>query len=222
MNDCRLVGDDEAVVRGTLYVGLHEFEEMAFLLHLLRPGDTFADIGAGVGAYTVLASQAVGAITHAVEPNPQRCARLHDNIALNRMERRIHVHPAESGGARLEIDEILGENVPVALRLDLPQELESTLEGAACSLASEWMQAMLVRLPVRSAARLHVYITTFGFTRTVYDPLTRTLREAGPPVAPFRRRRGGESAPALYVRDRTWALRRLKSAPPFHTLGQSI
>ena len=45
---------------GNLYVGLHEFEEMAFLLHFLRRGDLFADVDANVGSYTILAAVAVG------------------------------------------------------------------------------------------------------------------------------------------------------------------
>jgi hypothetical protein len=49
---------------GNLYVGLHEFEEMAFLLHFLRPGDLFADVGANVGSYTILAAVAVERGTH--------------------------------------------------------------------------------------------------------------------------------------------------------------
>jgi hypothetical protein len=40
---------------GNIYCGLHEFAEMGFLLHLLRPGDVFVDVGANVGSYTVLA-----------------------------------------------------------------------------------------------------------------------------------------------------------------------
>src|SRR4051794_13217694 len=41
---------------GNIYTGLHEFPDMMFLLHFLRPGDLFLDIGANVGTYTVLAS----------------------------------------------------------------------------------------------------------------------------------------------------------------------
>ena len=41
---------------GNIYCGLHEFEDMAFVLHFLRPGDFFADVGANIGSYTVLAS----------------------------------------------------------------------------------------------------------------------------------------------------------------------
>jgi hypothetical protein len=46
---------------GNLYVGLHEFAEMAFLLHFLRRGELFADVGANVGSYSVVAGAAVGA-----------------------------------------------------------------------------------------------------------------------------------------------------------------
>ena len=42
-------------VTGNVYCGLHDFAEMSFMLHLLRAGDLFADIGANVGSYTVLA-----------------------------------------------------------------------------------------------------------------------------------------------------------------------
>ena len=38
---------------GNIYTGLHDFPEMAFLLHFLRPGDLFYDVGANVGSYTV-------------------------------------------------------------------------------------------------------------------------------------------------------------------------
>ncbi len=41
---------------GNIYAGLHEFADMSFLLHFLRPNDLFVDVGANVGSYTVLAS----------------------------------------------------------------------------------------------------------------------------------------------------------------------
>src|SRR5947207_3361417 len=46
---------------GNYYCGLHEFEDMALVLHALRPGDLFFDVGANVGSYTVLAGGAAGA-----------------------------------------------------------------------------------------------------------------------------------------------------------------
>src|SRR5262249_25516803 len=34
---------------GNVYVGLHEFADMSFILHFLRPNDLFVDVGANVG-----------------------------------------------------------------------------------------------------------------------------------------------------------------------------
>jgi thymidylate synthase len=55
---------------GNIYAGLHEFEDMAFLLHLLRSEDMFADVGSNIGSYTILASGVVGAKSVAFEPVP--------------------------------------------------------------------------------------------------------------------------------------------------------
>jgi len=68
---------------GNIYVGLHEFEQMAFLLHCLRSEDIFIDVGANVGSYTVLASAAVGAKTIAFEPIESEYNGLMANIELN-------------------------------------------------------------------------------------------------------------------------------------------
>ena len=68
---------------GNLYVGLHELEDMAFALHLLRPGDLFFDIGANVGSYTVLAAKVVGALVVAVEPVPATFEALLANVQVN-------------------------------------------------------------------------------------------------------------------------------------------
>lgn len=39
---------------GNVYCGLHEFEDMALVLHALRPDDLFVDIGANIGSYAML------------------------------------------------------------------------------------------------------------------------------------------------------------------------
>ena len=52
------------------YCGLHEVDDMAFVFHLLRPGDGFLDVGANVGKYMILASGAAQARTLALEPIP--------------------------------------------------------------------------------------------------------------------------------------------------------
>jgi FkbM family methyltransferase len=77
---------------GNIYCGLHELEDMAFVLHFLRPEDLFVDVGANVGSYTVLASGVVGATTIAVEPSPAAFAVLEDNVRLNGITERVEAH----------------------------------------------------------------------------------------------------------------------------------
>jgi FkbM family methyltransferase len=89
---------------GNIYCGLQEFEDMAFTLHFLRPGDLFVDIGANIGSYTVLASAAVGAATMAFEPIPATFQSLLDNVQLNRMADRVEAFNSAVGRKMGEIE----------------------------------------------------------------------------------------------------------------------
>ena len=84
-------------ISGNLYTGLHEFAEMAFVLHLLRPGDSFVDAGANMGSYTLLASGVCGAFTYSFEPHPDTYQRLLANIQLNQLQTHCRVHRAALG-----------------------------------------------------------------------------------------------------------------------------
>jgi FkbM family methyltransferase len=68
---------------GNLYCGLHEFEDMMFLLHFLRTDDQFFDIGANVGSYSILANSHVGAKTISFEPLPATVELLKNNKTIN-------------------------------------------------------------------------------------------------------------------------------------------
>lgn len=68
---------------GNWYGGLDEPDEMGFLLHVLRAGDRFLDIGANVGSYTVLATSIPGVTGVAFEPVPSTHSRLRRNLMLN-------------------------------------------------------------------------------------------------------------------------------------------
>jgi len=68
---------------GVYYTGLYEFEEMGFVLHALRASDGFIDVGANVGAFTLLASAVIGARSLAIEPVPATYQQLLDNVNLN-------------------------------------------------------------------------------------------------------------------------------------------
>jgi FkbM family methyltransferase len=83
---------------GNLYCGLQEFEEMAFVLHALRAGDCFFDVGANVGVYSVLAAGVSGADVMAFEPSPATYQDLVENMDLNQLATRVRLHNVALGG----------------------------------------------------------------------------------------------------------------------------
>jgi len=82
-------------ITGNIYTGLHEFGDMGFLLHFLRPGDVFFDIGANVGSYTLLASGVCKAKTIAIEPVQTTFNMLQQNIILNNLQNKTQIKTAE-------------------------------------------------------------------------------------------------------------------------------
>jgi FkbM family methyltransferase len=69
-----------------IYCGLQDFAEMSYLLHVLRPGDLFVDVGANIGSYSLLASAVRHARSICFEPIPDTFARLRRNLALNHLD----------------------------------------------------------------------------------------------------------------------------------------
>ena len=80
------VKNGETGLTQNIYVGLHEFSDMCFLLHLLRKEDHFIDVGANSGSYSILAGAVIGARVLALEPIPTTYARLVANFNLNCIE----------------------------------------------------------------------------------------------------------------------------------------
>ena len=79
---------------GTLvvYQKFPEYGEMNFLLDNLKDNDTFIDVGANIGVFSLLASSKIkkGKV-FAFEPSPKILAQLYANIALNQKTDRILV-----------------------------------------------------------------------------------------------------------------------------------
>lgn len=87
-----VVGKGETGLTGNIYVGLMEFEEMAFLMHALRAEDVLIDVGANAGVYTILAAGVVGAGAISFEPIASTYDRLIDQIHLNRVASRVRAY----------------------------------------------------------------------------------------------------------------------------------
>lgn len=101
-----------------LHVRSWEPNETYWVMRSLRPGQTFVDIGANVGYYTVIASRLVGASgrVFAFEPDPVSFALLERNVALNGLDNvvleqkavsnepgtlRLFISPANKGDHRI-------------------------------------------------------------------------------------------------------------------------
>jgi FkbM family methyltransferase len=74
------------MTRVVLKTGAWEPAQTALIRRLLKPGDTFVDVGTNVGWYTVFASDVVGAggRVYAFEPDPTSGALPRRNVARNR------------------------------------------------------------------------------------------------------------------------------------------
>jgi FkbM family methyltransferase len=67
-----------------IYLKLAEYDDMTFTLRYLRAGESFLDVGANIGFYSLLASAVNGgAPVLAFEPHPVAANRLRENAALN-------------------------------------------------------------------------------------------------------------------------------------------
>lgn len=75
-----------------MYLGLPEYGEMKFLLDILKKHDNFIDVGANMGAYSLIASSKIkdGNI-FSFEPSPKISLKLYENINLNQKKENIRV-----------------------------------------------------------------------------------------------------------------------------------
>lgn len=107
---------------GSIYCGLVEFEDMMFLLHALREKDLFADVGANVGIYSILASGEVGAHSVSIEPVKRTFDILRSNVSLNDIGSRVRLCNMGVGDRQEELtftsDEDPGNHVVSETELD--------------------------------------------------------------------------------------------------------
>jgi len=102
----KLHGDLKMVARSdfgspvlSYYLGLYERGSMNFILKCLRKGDLFADVGANVGVYSLLAAGTCGARVAAFEPVPRAVEAFDENVAINKLESLVTLHRVGVGAA---------------------------------------------------------------------------------------------------------------------------
>lgn len=223
---------------GNVYFGLHEFADMAFFLHGLREGDLFLDIGANVGTYTVLASKVCKARTWAFEPDAMTIANLEANIIANEIGDLATIQPTALGAENGEIaftvgldavnrvsdspdlpqhlvavrklDDVVGDEAPVMIKIDVEGHEEQVLVGAEAVLAKPSLLAIEIETLTPA---IEATLLRHGFVQRFYDPFSRHLSAAQIENAANNR---------LYIRGAQIVEDRLRTAKPFRVAGFSI
>jgi FkbM family methyltransferase len=229
---------------GSWYYGLHEAQEMGFVLHLLRPGDHFLDVGANIGSYSILAAN-VCRVT-AVEPIPKTFQHLLRNIQLNGFNEKVcahnvglsdrktilrftseldcvnHVATAVDVTPSIDVpvttlDELIGNDVPAVIKIDVEGHERAVLLGAKRTLADSRVMAVIMEINGSGNRyglvdeELIQMMADYGFSRISYDPIARRL---------FEEEHGGENT--IFIRDRGRILNRVNSARRFRLVNTSI
>jgi FkbM family methyltransferase len=223
---------------GNIYFGLHEFPDMGFLLHFLRKGDLFFDIGANVGSYTVLAATVCGVETWSFEPDPDTIADLAANIAANDIGALVTIKPVALGAENGEIaftigldtvnrvadspdqpqrlvpvtrlDDIAANAAPVMMKIDVEGHEAQVFSAADAVLAKPSLKAIEIESLEPSILEA---LARHGFAERHYDPFTRRLSET--PLNLHANNR-------LFIRDEAFVADRLKTALPVRVNGQTL
>jgi FkbM family methyltransferase len=228
-------------ITGNIYAGLHEFDDMAFLLHFLRPGDLFFDIGANAGSYTLLAAGVCGATAVAIEPAKNTADILSKNIQLNNLQQKVSLVNAVAGATigtvtftenqdttnhvfaadELQtgtIDSLLAQGTPSLIKIDVEGYETEVLNGMYQTLRQPALKAIIIELNGSGARygfdeeKIHVLLTQLGFTPHNYDPFKRVLHQID--------KHGDYNT--IYCRDIPFVNDRLKNSKAINIMGELI
>lgn len=245
-----LVGRGESGLTGNVYCGLHEFAEMAYVLHVLGPDDCFVDVGANVGSYTILACAVRGAIGHCFEPVPATFQRLRDNLDLNGLNGRVTAHNCGLGEGNAELrfttnenctnhvvgtderseesalvkvvpmDSALASVSPSLIKIDVEGFETSVLRGAQSTLSNPSLHSVIMEV---NGSGLRYGYADSALVETMSRHGFRECR-----YLPFERRlteaaQGNpRSGNAIFARDMERIQRRIAKAPRFVIHGREL
>jgi len=234
---------------GNLYVGLHEYEDMAFVLHFVQPGDLVLDVGANVGSYTILAGAARKAEVIAIEPSEEARNWLQRNARLNAMENRLTIR-SEAVGAQtsvarfskgldtvnrvlredednlpaqmvdmISIDELLDGRAPILVKMDVEGFETEALSGASHTLSDQRLKCVLMELNGAGAQYGHSDAAIVE-TMAGYGFLPYQYEPAN---RALQKRKGDNRAPnMLFLRDLIEIKERVRNGDAFALHGMTI
>lgn len=152
-----------------IYCGLHEFAEIGYLLYVLTTDDLFVDVGANVGAYTILAC-AKGARRYCFEPVPCTFDRLKLNIRVNDFDARVAAFNLGVSDREADVFFTAGENCTNHLVQNRNgEEFQSdTVIGA---------HVVPLDLILKDVAQVFLKIDVEGYETPVLAGAARTLKK---------------------------------------------
>lgn len=227
-----------------VYCGLNDFEDMSFLVHYLRDADVFIDVGANVGAYTILASAAAKAYSYAFEPSPGPRNSLFANVEINRITDRVTIEPYAVGREAGSVSMVTGgpnamhhvgrhddastllvtmrtidayHLAPAIMKIDVEGYEAEVLAGAAETIKRPELVAIVTENSDDSRNFGEGIESVADFMRrNDFQPMT---------YDPWRRElreKNKKSDNTLYIRDVAKARQRVAEAEPFLVFGRSI
>ncbi len=240
-NSQLLVNSGMTGATGNIYCGLHDFESMGFLVHLLNRDNTFVDVGANVGSYSIL-SASLGAQSYSFEPILKAYNSLKDNIKLNSYDsivtpfnmavsdndgivkmscdldtvNRVFENNNDDSLNTVEVesktlDSLFPNLNPIAIKIDVEGFEDQVIQGGKNFFQKNSLLAAIVEINQQSTHRL---MTEIGFSPFSYDPFHRKLSPIKSVVK--------ENLNVLYLRDLSSIEQRINSSPKFKILGQVI
>lgn len=227
---------------GNLYCGLHEFHDMALLLHFFSSEQgLFLDIGANIGSYTILAANVGKAKAIAVEPVRSTVTALKENIQANRIINKVEVFQVAVGDkvgkswfsidqdttnqvvdmayqGRKElievrtIDQILAGRQAEFWKIDVEGYEDAALAGASTSLRNPEVQVILLE---GDNLKIRSIMKSNYFKRAKYNPFTKT-------VTKINSEQPESGSNNLWVRNADKITARCKRSRPINVYGQII
>lgn len=247
VNDLKFIArKGEAGIVGNIYYGLYEFEESIFLLHLLTKNDLFLDVGANVGHYSLLMSGIKHTESIAIEPVPDTFTKLKEQVHLNHLEKLIDtrnigvsnkkgfMHFSTDRGTmdrivdnayinsvsiQVEtIDSIIGNRVPLSLKIDVEGYEKYALEGAVKMFKNPNFKVLILELNNSGKAYkindevIYNMVVSHGFKPYTYEPENRNLIE----LKTYNKKQFN----TIFVRDLPFVLERLKVSQDIRILDK--
>ncbi|QIA24732.1 FkbM family methyltransferase [Mesorhizobium sp. AA22] len=236
-----LVANGMTGATGNIYNGLLEWEEMGFVLHFLRPEELFVDVGANVGAYSVMAAGAVGSPCVCIEPIESTFVHLRRNIAINFLDSRVELHNVGAGSEDgsigfinnadtrnrvaidgeafipvevKRVDDLLEGRMPVLMKIDVEGFEPAVLAGASRTLELESLQAVIVE--VNGQEKRYGFAADSVRGALAASGFTRIRYE--PRTREIVRDTLDGDGNAIFVKNLEWSQDKVRKSPEYRTL----